>query len=74
MTPGLFFPVAQQMGSEWSGFRNMLVPYDGLSAYNYFKLPWETGVLSVNHFWQLYLSFWGIIMTQIALREEYLLQ
>lgn len=57
-----------------SGFRNMPVSYDGLFVRSYFKVPWEIGVFSVNHFWQLYLSFRGIIMTQRVSREEYLLQ
>lgn len=52
----------------------MPASYDGLFVHGYFKLPWETGVFSVNNFWQLYLSFCGIIMTQTASREEYLLQ
>jgi len=47
---------------------------DGLFVQSYFKLPWETDVFSVNHFWQLYPSFCGIIMTWTASGEEYVLE
>lgn len=59
------------MGDEDS---EICFSYNGLLVHGYLKFPWDTDVFSVNYFWQLYLSFPGIITAQAASREEYLLQ
>lgn len=71
----LLFPVSQEARSECSiRIQKSASFYNGLFVHDYLKFPWESNVFSVNNFWQLYLSFPGIIMGQAASGEEYLLQ